>query len=86
MAAGTVTSGEHIRGEIDLVFIRRGNRYGIEVKLADGPGVTKSMQIALKDLGLKHIWVLYPGKQKYSLGSSITAWPVDETQNRPVSS
>ena len=76
--------GTHQGGEIDLVFIRRGNRYGIEVKLSDAPGVTKSMRIALKDLGLRHIWVLYPGKEKYPLDSRITAWPVDEIQHLPI--
>jgi len=78
--------GTHQGGEIDLVFIRKGRRYGIEVKLSDAPGVTKSMKIAQNDLDLKHIWVLYPGKEKFPLDNRITAWPVAEIQNLPIKS
>lgn len=78
--------GTHQGGEMDLVVIRKGDRYGIEVKLSEAPGITKSMQIALSDLGMKHIYVIYPGKEMYPLSNSITAWPVHEISSLPVSS
>ena len=47
--------------ELDLLVILNGKRYGVEVKYADAPGMTKSMHIALHDLKLKHLFVAYPG-------------------------
>ena len=34
------------------------------------------MHIALKDLNLQHLGVVYPGKQKYSLHEKITTVPL----------
>jgi len=76
--------GTHQGGEMDLVAIRKGNRYGIEVKLSESPGITRSMQIALSDLGLRHIYVIYPGREKYPLSDSITVWPVRKISSLPV--
>jgi hypothetical protein len=36
------------------------------------------MHIALDDLGLAHLWVVYPGKLRYPLGDRITALPLRE--------
>jgi hypothetical protein len=36
------------------------------------------MHIAIKDLGLEHLWVVYPGNQKYALDGKITALPLEE--------
>lgn len=55
-----------------------GRRQGFEVKFADAPGATKSMYIALTDLGLEHLWVIYPGKDRYALTEKITAVPARE--------
>ncbi|MDR1283781.1 MAG: ATP-binding protein [Opitutaceae bacterium] len=64
--------------ELDLLVMVNGRRYGFEFKHADAPGTTKSMQVALADLGLEHLWVVYPGKERYALGESIAAVPVVE--------
>jgi hypothetical protein len=69
--------GTHQGAEIDLVCIRNGLRYGIEVKLSETPGVTRSIRIAMNELGLQHVWVLYPGKNIFPLDEGITAWPVE---------
>ena len=34
------------------------------------------MHIAIEDLGLEHLWVIYPGDQKYTLEDKITAIPL----------
>lgn len=47
--------------ELDLLLMRGGRRWGFEFKCSDAPAVTKSMHIALQDLGLERIWVVYPG-------------------------
>ena len=53
-----------------------GKRYGFEFKYTDAPGRNRSMQIAIEDLGLEHLWVIYPGDQKYALNDKITAIPL----------
>ena len=48
--------------ELDLMLLRRGRRWGFEFKCTDAPRTTKSMHIVREDLGLEHLWVLYPGR------------------------
>ena len=62
--------------ELDLLLFRKGHRYGFEFKCSDAPGVTKSMHIALRDLGLERIWIIYPGKDRYRLHKRIEALPL----------
>jgi hypothetical protein len=35
------------------------------------------MHIAVQDLSLEHLWVIYPGHQEYSLDEKITVFPAD---------
>ena len=62
--------------ELDLLITHRGKRYGFEVKYADAPGTTRSMHTAIADLGLEHLWVIYPGSERYRLREKITALPI----------
>ena len=55
-----------------------GKRHGFEFKYTDAPGRKRSMHIAIEDLGLEHLWIVYPGNQKYALDSKITALPLEE--------
>lgn len=66
----------HQGAELDLFVIRRGRRYGIEVKREDAPRVTPSMRAALSDLQLAHLTVLYPGSEPYALAGNITVVPM----------
>ena len=34
------------------------------------------MHIAIEDLGLEHLWLIYPGDQTYALDVKITAIPL----------
>jgi hypothetical protein len=45
---------------------------------AGATGRNRSMHIAIEDLGLEHLWVIYPGDQKYALDDKITAIPLEE--------
>ena len=72
--------------ELDLMLLRRGRRWGFEFKCTDAPRTTKSMHVVMEDLGLEHLWVLYPGDRVYPLTEAITAMPlksVDEIQLEP---
>lgn len=64
--------------ELDLMLLRRGQRWGLEFKCTDAPRTTKSMHVALEDLQLAHLWVVYPGTLRYSLTEKITALPLRE--------
>jgi hypothetical protein len=68
----------HGAAELDLLFFANGKRYGIEVKFSEAPEVTRSMHIALQDLGLEHLWVVYPGEQSYQVHERITVWPLQK--------
>jgi len=66
----------HAGAELDLMLTITGKRYGFEFKYTDAPGRNRSMHIAIEDLGLEHLWVIYPGNQKYALDDKITAIPL----------
>ena len=63
--------------ELDLMARIQSKRYGFEFKYADAPGTTRSMHIAVHDLSLEHLWVIYPGHQEYSLDNKISVIPLD---------
>lgn len=68
----------HGGAELDLLLLLHGKRYGFECKFSDAPGTTRSMRVALADLSLEHLWVLYPGSEQYTLDKHITALPASE--------
>jgi len=68
----------HSGAELDLLVLLRGQRYGFEIKYADAPGISRSMRIALGDLQLTHLWIIYPGKHTFDLEAQITALPLAE--------
>jgi predicted AAA+ superfamily ATPase len=68
----------HQGAEIDLV-LRRGERLvGVECKRSDAPTMTPSIRIALEDLGLDRVVVLYPGERRYPLADKVEAVPAAE--------
>jgi predicted AAA+ superfamily ATPase len=68
----------HAGAELDLMVTIAGRRHGFEFKYTDAPGRKRSMHIAIEDLGLEHLWVIYPGDQTYTLDDKITAIPMEE--------
>jgi hypothetical protein len=66
-----------LRGaELDLLLLRRGRRYGFEFKCTDAPSMTRSIHVALEDLRLDRLHVVYPGKEKYPLHAKVEALPL----------
>jgi uncharacterized protein len=59
--------------EIDLVIPFRGRLYGIEIKATERPRKTHSMTIALEDLKLEKIFLIYPGDLTFPISDRITA-------------
>ena len=73
----------HAGAELDLLVTIAGKRHGFEFKYTDAPGRKRSMHIAIEDLGLEHLWVIYPGDQKYALDSKITVIPLENILQLP---
>lgn len=67
----------HGGAEIDLVLMKKGRMLGIECKRMDAPRISPSMRIALEELKLEQIAVVYPGKKRYALGDGIAAVPLN---------
>jgi predicted AAA+ superfamily ATPase len=67
----------HNGAELDLLTFRDGKRYGFEFKRSDAPQLTPSMKIAMNDLGLEQLTVIYPGKTTYALAESINVQPLE---------
>ena len=68
----------HQGAEIDLVVRKHGKLSGIECKRTDAPKLTPSMRIALEDLHLDRIVVVYPGTKKYPIAAKVEAVPLRE--------
>lgn len=74
----------HQGAELDLLLFRGGRRFGVEVKRRDAPVITASMRIAIKDLKLDHLTVLYPGSQAYPLSDRISVVPLSALATNPA--
>lgn len=61
----------HSRAELDLMVPAKGQRWGFEIKYQDAPTITKSMRIAMQDLKLAKLWVVYPGPTGYPMDEQI---------------
>lgn len=67
--------GVHAGSELDLFFFHKGKRIGIEIKREDAPRMTKSMHVALTDLKLNKLYVIYPGEHRYALVPKVECVP-----------
>jgi uncharacterized protein len=66
----------HAGAELDLLMIKEGRRIGVELKRSDAPQMTPSMRIALNDLGLDALYVVYPGDRRYRLAEQVEVVPL----------
>ena len=65
----------HNGAELDLLLSTGGRRVGVEIKRVDAPRRTRSMAVAVDDLGLDALYVVYPGEARYAIDDRITAVP-----------
>ena len=73
----------HGGAELDLFFLHRGHRYGVECKFSEAPKMTKTLRSAQKDLGLDHLWIIYPGQHPYPIDQKISVWPLRQAVDLP---
>jgi hypothetical protein len=66
----------HAGAELDLLMFKEGRRVGVEFKRSDAPALTPSMRIAMHDLSLDALYVVYPGSRRYGLSERIEAVPL----------
>ncbi|MEM7585427.1 MAG: ATP-binding protein [Acidobacteriota bacterium] len=67
----------HSGAELDLLVLKSGKRTGFEFKFSDAPSRSRSMGIAMQDLSLDRLWVVYPGSKTYDLRPGITVSPLE---------
>ena len=66
----------HQGAEIDLVLCTQGRLFGIECKRTDIPRMTPSIRIALEDLGLEQVAIIYPGRKHFRIAPGVEAVPL----------
>ena len=59
-------------------MFKHGRRVGVEFKRMDAPRLTPSMRIAMADLRLDALYVVYPGDRRYALAERIEAVPLTD--------
>ncbi len=64
--------------ELDLLLVQGGERIGVEFRCADAPGMTRSMHVALQDLALDRLYVVYPGAESYPLHERVRTVPLEQ--------
>lgn len=72
----------HQGAELDLLLFKNGKRIGVECKRSDAPSLTPSMRIALANLKLDHLHVVYPGNRQYALAKNVDALPLGDLIGR----
>ncbi len=68
----------HTGAELDLVWQAHGGLWGMEFKYQDAPGMTRSIRAVMRDLPLQHLWIVYPGPERYRLDDAVSVLPVAE--------
>ena len=63
----------HGGSELDLLTFVGGRRIGIEFKRTSTPALTRSMHVALADLGLDRLFVIHPGAARFRLHERVEA-------------
>ena len=68
----------HGGAELDLFWQHGGVSWGCEFKHQDAPKMTKSIRMAIDDLNLEKLWIIYPGADRYRLDDKVEVVPLSE--------
>jgi hypothetical protein len=68
--------------EIDLLVRWHGRLVGFEMKHADAPTLTNSIRVAIQDLKLERVFVVYPGQKAYALADNVEVIPLPAVADR----
>ena len=67
----------HAGAELDLLMVKNGRRVGVEIKHTAVPKMTPSMRIAMADLALDAMYVVYPGSIRFEIAPRVEAIPIE---------
>lgn len=70
--------GVHGVGELDLLIIKNGKRIGFEIKHTSKPTFTSSMRMALDELKLDSLSIIYNGENSFTLADRVTATTLED--------
>ncbi|MFN6961880.1 MAG: ATP-binding protein [Rhodocyclaceae bacterium] len=70
--------------ELDLLILRGGRRWGIEVKRTAAPKLTPSMRSAFESLKLDALYVIHAGQHAFLLAAGIEAVPLAKIDALPI--
>ena len=73
----------HAGAELDLLMFKNGRPVGVEFKRSDAPQLTPSMRIAMEDLALDALYVVYPGDRTYTLAPRVQVVPLSSLLPAP---
>ena len=62
--------------QVMIQIVKGGRRIGVECKRADAPVLTPSVRIALADLKLDQLYIVYPGEKRYELAKNVQVVPL----------
>jgi predicted AAA+ superfamily ATPase len=68
----------HNKAELDLLVTKGDKKIGFEFKYQDAPKLTTSMKIAMEDLKLNQLNVIYPGSVPYNLMDKVLVIGLEE--------
>lgn len=68
----------HGGAELDVLWRAGPKPIGFEVKWSDAPKMTRSMHVALADLSLRALFVVYPGPKRFKLAEKVEALPLSQ--------
>jgi len=51
--------------------------------MSESPVATRSMHVAIADLSLAHLWIVYPGQTAFPITSRLSALPLRESAQLP---
>jgi uncharacterized protein len=78
--------GTHSGAELDLLIPYGGKHHGFEIKFNEAPTITRSMKVALEELNLDHLWIIYPGNKEYPVSENITVLPLNNVSIEKMTS
>ena len=67
--------------ELDLLLWYKDRKIGFECKFTDAPKRSKSMSIAIEDLKLDILYIVYPGGRSYQIDDKITVLSIKDIKD-----
>lgn len=68
----------HGGAELDLLISPQSNPVGFVIKLTENVTTTRSMRVAIEDLGLRHLYIVHPGPRSFAIDKDISALSIDD--------